>query len=298
MTLTISKENSNEILESYNFLILLIFIVIAAPIIILDSLYDLSYWAIAIYIFYIFICPISTYFLLKKDMENIKNNIFSFDDTNPFEAIGSTVYNFHHVFHSEDKEIPDSLLNDIVNSAFNESPSTRISNIRITGCDKLINRTSFKFDSRKFKLIESQKTMRGGQISLLAKVERFEKIYNVKWWTLFTGIIDSGSIKMLIVLSPITLPFWIRSRLEGTSNLVSKIRKIYKSSYETQDLVVMAVSINKLMIEALIENLEKHGIETTDIKEIKPNLVNINISGGKNYFDKISQNINSNNGGK
>lgn len=131
-------------------------------------------------------------------------------------------------------------------------------------------------DARSFLGWRGGKTKRGGSIHLLARASQKGKICCLHWWLMVAGIIDAGRVRSFLAWSPFTLPFWIVPWLRGHHNVAAALRQTYASFYENMDVVTVATSARRVCMDALINVLNKHGIDTSELKMQMNMVVNNN----------------------
>lgn len=131
-------------------------------------------------------------------------------------------------------------------------------------------------DARSFLGWRGGKTKRGGSIHLLARASQKGKICNLHWWLTAAGVIDAGRVRVFLAWSPFTLLFWIIPWLRGYYNVAAALRQPYTSFYEHLDIETSATSASRVCMDALINVLNKHGIDTSELKMQMNTVVNNN----------------------
>jgi len=85
---------------------------------------------------------------------------------------------------------------------------------------------------------------------------------------------------VLLATAPIAMPFWVMARLKQELDLASSARTVYDAFYNSLDVVTDARSLHTLVFDALVDTLDKHGIDISDLKLQRAQVMNITISGG------------------
>lgn len=260
-------------------------------------IYGLGGFSFFIFSIYLIASIYFSYSLLKDDISGLEDGTNDFKKVSPFDKFGTSVYDFQYSFKSEDQAVITEVCNSITNNLEQQSGFSETKVAMITDRDKELER----HDGREFILSRSEKTIRGGHVTLLVKSDNNGFMYSIKWWFLLSGTIDTASILSFVAFSPLSMPFWISSRLKGFHNLAAGIRKIYPAFYESHDLFTIVNSANKLTMETLISELDSRGIDTSDLKAQQAQAINISVSGGKTNFGSIvqgaSNSINTTGGG-
>jgi len=70
---------------------------------------------------------------------------------------------------------------------------------------------------------------------------------------------------------------------------LNRVRTIYSGAYNDIDVGVQVRCLHEVVFDAMIAELEKNGIDTSDIKQQKIQMMNINISGGKVNMGNLVQ---------
>ena len=79
------------------------------------------------------------------------------------------------------------------------------------------------------------------------------------------------------------------SYIKRESDLLSRVRTIYPGAYNDMDVSTQLRYIHEAVFDAMIGELEKNGIDTSDLKVQKMQTMNINISGGKVNMGNVVQ---------
>ena len=71
--------------------------------------------------------------------------------------------------------------------------------------------------------------------------------------------------------------------------MVSSVRNVYSSFYNSLDVVADARSWHRLVFDAVADTLEKHGVDISDLKLQRAQVMSINITGGHTRFGNVIQ---------
>jgi len=103
------------------------------------------------------------------------------------------------------------------------------------------------------------------------------------------GFVDRNKKVSLLARAPIALPFWIWSYFKQELDIASSVRTAYDAFYNSLDIVTDARSMHTLVFNALVDTLDKHGVDISDLKLQRAQVMNISISGGRTRFGNVVQ---------
>jgi hypothetical protein len=155
----------------------------------------------------------------------------------------------------------------------------------ITDADKELKNP----DARLFHITQGNPNQRGTRLALVLHTEAWESSQSVKWWILMSGHVDKNRLLLYLAFAPLTVPFRIVPFLKGDFNPLDKVEGHYSSTYNSLDIVTVARFLQETVFSALIDCLEKHGIDTSALKQQRANAMNITVSGGQPSFGAVVQ---------
>ena len=103
------------------------------------------------------------------------------------------------------------------------------------------------------------------------------------------GYVDKNAKFNLIAYSLFTIFIWIAPYIRRETDLLSRVRTIYPGSYNDMDVSTQVRCLHEAVFDAMIGELEKNGIDTSELKVQKMQTMNINISGGKVNMGNVVQ---------
>lgn len=184
--------------------------------------------AVAVFLLYLIMAMFLSYTLLMTDISNLEKESNTFKRIFPFDKYGDNIYDFQYSFKADNDNIIKSVSNSISNNLNKYLIFSDVKLAKITDIDKSLK----DIDNREFIISESKKSLRGGKVSQLIKTDNVGKMYSIKWWLLISGTIDKATLVSFVAFAPLTIPFWITSRLMGDQDLAVNIRDIYPAHYE------------------------------------------------------------------
>ena len=70
---------------------------------------------------------------------------------------------------------------------------------------------------------------------------------------------------------------------------MSYVRTMYIAFYNSLDVTTEARALHNLVFDAVVDTLDKHGVDISDLKQQRAQVMNISISGGRARFGNIVQ---------
>ncbi|NUU35160.1 hypothetical protein [Pseudomonas sp. C2B4] len=200
------------------------------------------------------------------------------------ESIGAPIGSFHHVFLSGENVL------EMFQVVLNDSLSEKL------GCSRLRDIVFQDIDDelklpecRGFLISAAPESARRTKFSLVCSLTRNGDIQAVRWWVLIRGPIDPNKVFWRCAFSPFTISVRFFPYLRRLWNPSNGLTSIDNSFFNEIDILNRTREINFLAFEALVEVLESFGIDTSDLKQQKGNVLNINVSGGKTSFGSLVQ---------
>jgi hypothetical protein len=246
-----------------------IFVAIIAHIILAILTFGIS-------LIFLAIAGIVTKLLLKKDIDKAKSRNESFNKNYPFGYFGRTLGSFQHVFHHS-YSIEKDIYSAIEEELKSKTPIKSVKSIAIIDTDSDLKNC----EQRSFIKAESEPTSRGTTITLLLNQSNFGSIRTIQWRVLAGGYVDKNSEFNLIAYSLFTLLYWIGPYLRGEADVLGRVRAVYTSAYNDMDVATQVRCLHEVVFDAMIAELKKNGIDTSELKLQKMQVANMNISGGK-----------------
>lgn len=230
------------------------------------------------------IIALITNYLIQKEIGKSTSASNTFKKNFPFRYYGNNIGKFQHVFFHT--ELIEKNIYEIIESKLKQQMSIdNLKAITISDIDKDLS----KSEDRIFIKASIPHTMRGTSITLVFNQENFGKMQSIEWRVLVGGFIDHNKKFNLIAYSLFTFLFWIFPYIRKEYDLLEKVRTIYSSSYNDMDVITQVKYIHNIIFNAVIEELEKNNIDTSELKTQKMEAININISGGKVSIGNIVQ---------
>lgn len=222
--------------------------------------------------------------ICRKEVNNATSSASRFNKNFPFKYYGQTIGDFQHVFHHSEtleKKLYDAIETDLKEKA----PIANFETVTITDTDKDLSIN----EPREFIMAESDSTIRGTAVTLILNQASFGAMRSIEWRVLAGGYVDRDKKFSLIAYSIFTFWFWIIPYIKGTHDLLAKVRTIYPGSYNDMDVMTQVRCLHQAVFDAMIDELEKNDIDTSELKAQKMQVMNISISGGKVNMGNVVQ---------
>ena len=230
------------------------------------------------------VTAIITNLICNKEIEAASSNTNEFKKGFPFKYFGESFGDFQHVFYHK-KNLASDIFTAISNVMTLKTTVKKLESIKIKDIDKDLSTP----EEREFLKADSGKTKRGTSITLIIKLSNFGSMQSIRWWVLAGGYIDKDKKFNFIAYSPLTLLFWIIPYIKMEFDVLSRIRTIYSASYNDMDVITQIRCLHDAIFSAMVEELEKNDIDTSDIKAQRMQVMNISISGGKVNMGNVVQ---------
>jgi hypothetical protein len=222
--------------------------------------------------------------LLEKDISEARSSANTFNKNFPFRYFGHVFGSFQHVFHNA-YSIEKDVYAAIETELKEKTPVTSLDALSISDKDKDLK----KSEQRSFIKGESSPTARGTAITLILNQTNFGSMRSIEWRVLAGGYVDKNAKFNLIAYSLFTIFFWIAPYIRRETDLLSRVRTIYPGSYNDMDVSTQVRCLHEAVFDAMIGELDKNGIDTSELKVQKMQTMNINISGGKVNMGNVVQ---------
>lgn len=256
--------------------------------------YELNYYghlsdgAIFLYVIAPLLLLSLVWYISAKILGNTKksdtNSDISFRRRDPFGALGVTHSAFQHVFfHTENIEKP--LLSTISQKLVEIGLEPKFTSLSISDRDKNLK----DHELRHFTVATFPETLRQTKTRVVLKADHTGHSGAISWWILRQGTITKNTKFLFVAFAPLTIIFWIVSWIRDPNNFFNNFYKHYDSSYNAMDMNTASRWINEAIFEALVQELDQHGIDTSTLKEQKSQVMNINVSGGKVSMGSVVQ---------
>jgi hypothetical protein len=222
--------------------------------------------------------------VLRRELARLKGNQHAFRRRFPFLPYGREYGDFEHIFF-HDRDLSGEIVG-YLNDAFSRTFGGQgLEPVTLVDRDPNLRGR----ESREFQIASVTTTARGTDVTLALRTETWGQLQAVRWWLLLGGFVERAKMIRFVLLAPVLLPFWLGPYLLGRINIVDRMRTIYGSAYNDMDILTLVRGGHQTVFDALVEVLEKNGIDTSDLKMQRAQVMNIAISGGKVNMGAVIQ---------
>jgi hypothetical protein len=144
-------------------------------------------------------------------------------------------------------------------------------------------------DTREFWKTVGPENERSSAVALVLHYNRCGRMQGVNWWVLVSGFVDRNKLFAFLAAAPVTLPFWLLPYFRHDFDLLSKLRTVYDSFYNDLDVLTAAKAVHETVFDTLVGVLEAHGVDVSDLKAQRAQIMNITIRGGRTQIGQIIQ---------
>jgi hypothetical protein len=213
-------------------------------------------------------------------------NIIEFSQVEAINAIGTNFGSFHHIFYSPKHEhVLDSFRQELTSALKNGLGYIAFKEIQFKDVDQDLERP----ETRVFFAAETSPTLRQTGFVLLLAFTENDEIQGLRWWVLVKGDRDVNKVFWRYVFAPIVIPFISLAYLRRRYEPLNGLNTIYAGFFNSIDILSKTRELHFVTFETLIKTLDKFGIDTSDLKQQKGDILNINVSGGQTSFGSVVQ---------
>jgi hypothetical protein len=211
-------------------------------------------------------------------------NTVEFSQSGAADSIGTQYGSFHHVYYSP-KPVNESLAAALGSALKGKLGCAEFRQISF----KDVDRDLAEPEIRNFSITTAPDTRRSTGFSLMFAFDRTTNVQSVRWWILVRGLRDPNKVFWRHVFAPLSVPFVLWPYIKRQYDPLNGLMTIYPGFFNGIDVLNRTREIQYIAFETLVEVLDAFGIDTTDLKQQKNNVLNVNVSGGKASFGAVVQ---------
>lgn len=215
----------------------------------------------------------------RRDAKTIE-----FSQTDAVSYLGIQWGSFHHVFFSE-KPVLESLREALASALKDRLGCDVVEEISFKDVDRDLD----KPETRIFIRAIAPQTSRKTGFSFLCTLSQSRDVQGLRWWILIDGQRDPNKMFWRYVFAPLTLPFVLLPYWRRQYDPLAGLTSIYPGFFNSIDVLSRTRELQFVAFETLVETLDSLGIDTSDLKQQKGNILNINVSGGQTSFGSVVQ---------
>ncbi len=222
--------------------------------------------------------------IYNREISLATSEVNKFKKIFPLRSFGESYGDFEHVFY-HNENIAKALIVAITNDLHKKANLTDVSNVNIVDVDPELRSP----DERKFIRVDAGGTVRGTNVTLILRTSTSAGMQSIRWWALAGGFIDKDKKFGKVAFALFTLPFWILPYIKKDYDVLPGIRTIYPAYYNDMDVVTKIKCLHEIVFQAMVTELDKHDIDTSELRTQRMQVMNISVSGGKVNMGNIVQ---------
>ena len=225
-----------------------------------------------------------SYSALRKIEHSAESGEFSFRRMDAFNYLGVARGSFEHVF-SHARAIRSKLIKAIAAALETKGLSSSISTLVITDRDRNLKVN----DARDFALMQVTSTTRVSGPSVIVRTQKVGDMHSIRWWLFEKGPITKNRKLVFLALAPVTIFLWPLYWARNKSFPARFLFTPYRSDYQEMDVFTRLRWAHETVFDAVADELDEAGIDTSTLRDQKAQIMNINISGGKVNMGSVVQ---------
>ncbi len=211
-------------------------------------------------------------------------NSLEFSRSGAANALGVQYGTFFHTFQSKEPVL-ESLKSSFGNALRGCLGCSELKFIAL----KDIDRDLPSPETRTFMLVNGKESARGTKFHVLASFTREGAIQSLQWWILVGGARDPNKVLWRYAFAPFTIPFMLLPYARREHDPLPGLLTVYPGFFNGIDVMTRTRELQFVAFENLIEVLDSFGIDTSDLRQQRASVLNVNVSGGQASFGSIVQ---------
>lgn len=233
---------------------------------------------------YVAACMLLAKWMIDGAEKRRADKEIEFAGIDPAGSLGTQYGSFHHVFYSREPVI-ERFKEALTEALESKLGCTVLSDVSFKDVDKDLEAP----ETRTFFKANSAQTPRRSGFVLLCTFTRHIYVQGVRWWTLVSGVRNPNKVFWRYVAAPLSVPFLLIPYYRRRYDPLVGLTTIDPGFFNSVDILSRTREIQFVAFETLVETLDSFGIDTSDLKQQKGNILNINVSGGQTSFGSVVQ---------
>jgi hypothetical protein len=201
------------------------------------------------------------------------------------EVLGEPWKSFHYVFHSK-QDISQALLTRLASELHGKLGCSELKEASFRDIDRDLS----KPETRVFRLAAAPDSIRRTRFHFLCSVSRTQDIQGLRWWVLVLGQRDPNKVLRWYAAAPLVVPLVLGAYWRREFEPLHRLTSVDTGFFNSIDTLARTREIEFVAFETLIETLESFGIDSSDLRAQRANILNINVSGqGRANFGEVVQ---------
>ena len=253
---------------------------------VLSMVWFLGPVAILVLILYVGACMYAArQMIVGAESRQSDTNCVEFSKCNATVVYGDAWKSFYYVFDSE-QQVIDELMTRMGSALRAKLGCEDLKETTLTDIDRELPRP----ERRSFRVAMAPNSLRKTRFHFLCTFSKTGNVQGVRWWIFVLGERDPNKVFWRYALAPLTVPFvalaYFRREFEPLHGLTS----VDPGFFNSVDMLTRTREIEYVAFETLVATLESFGIDTSDLKEQRSNVLNVNVgNGGKATIGSVVQ---------
>lgn len=212
------------------------------------------------------------------------NSTLVFNKNFALRSLGANMLEFQHVFSHQD-QLLDELRQEIDGTLSKRGLLPHLDRRVFVDLDRDLS----SHEGRPFYVASSLPTARGTTVSLALYTGAEGQSKSIEWWILVSGFVDPNKLLAFVAAAPIYMPFWLRPYLRRNFDVLQLVRTVHAAFYNNLDVVAKVRFLHATLLDVLVDFLDARGIDTSDLRVQRAQVLNVNVSGGQAQFGAVMQ---------
>jgi hypothetical protein len=234
---------------------------------------------------YMFACMGIANGLIRGAERRRAGKTIEFNQEGAVEHLGHVWACFHHVFYSK-ADVVGALRERLATALRDRLGCSMSEDVSFTDVDGSLDGN----ETRVFLRANAPETCRKTGLTFVCTFTRSADVQGVRWWILVEGRRDPNKVFWRYAFAPFTVPLVLWPYWRRRYNPLQGLCSVYPGFFNSVDVFSRAREIQFVAFETLVETLGSFGIDTSDLKQQRANVLNINVTGkGKASFANVVQ---------
>jgi hypothetical protein len=238
--------------------------------------WEISHLLTMIFIAYAAACMYGARLMIEHaEARHAQDGSVEFSKTGAIAVFGEARKSFHYVFYCE-RDVTQVLLTRLASELRSK-----------LGCSEL-KETAFKDidpdlpqpEIRGLRVAAAPGSTRKTRFTFLCSASRTGDVQGLRWWVLVMGERDPNKVFWRYATAPLSVPFVVRAYLRREFEPLHGLTSVDTGFFNSIDTLSRTREIEFVAYETLVATLESFGVDTSDLKAQRANILNINVSEG------------------
>ena len=230
---------------------------------------------VVVFVFYVLACMYGAKMMIEgAQSRTSQDNTVEFSKSSALAVMGEAWNSFHYLFEC-DKDVAPALITRMASDLQGK-----------LGCSEL-KETTFKDidgdlpqpEARGFRLASAPGSTRKTRFHFLCAVSRTRNVHGLRWWVLVLGERDPNKVFWRYALAPVTVPFVILAYRRREFEPLHGLTSVDPGFFNSIDTLSRTREMEFVAFDSLVNTLESFGIDTSDLRSQRANILSINVGG-------------------